>query len=410
MSCISLVRIGLIVGTISGLPVLAATSQDSGQVTRDELQDLLREKNEAVAALDVLESAEAVAASDVDTLERELISAAMESRRREEQATDAERELVSLQAQLGQARRDLVDGEVALEGLLASLAINGRSRPPAWVSHGDDANRAIRAAILMGRTVPIVQSRADGLRESIGHMRTLENEVTREIARLDAAEASLALKRAEIAQMTAAKRAAFEDVRSDASALRTRVEILGREAQTIESLLAALEANAPTAPRMKPRLRLAAATPNPSIRSDAPPAGLGAAANRGARFASSSVRSPVIGQLIRGWGDTMPGGTKSEGLTFTTRGAAQVIAPDGGRIEYAGPFRTYGQLLIISTADGYHILLSGMAEAFVGVGQTVNQGEPVARMTDRALPEPELYMEIRQGGEPIDPEIWMRRG
>ncbi|MEL7546703.1 MAG: peptidoglycan DD-metalloendopeptidase family protein [Pseudomonadota bacterium] len=410
MSCFSVYRIVLIFGVSLWTLLSSAVAQGDGQVTRDELQDLLREKAEAVAALDVLTSAEAVAANDVDALERSLISAAMESRRREEQAIDAERELVALRTQLGEARRDLVVGEVALEGLLASLAINGRSRPPAWVSHGDDANQAIRAAILMGRTVPMVQDRASGLRVRIEDMRQLQDNVTHELARLDAAEASLALKREEIARMTAAKRAAFEDVRSDAAALKSRVDLLGREAQTIESLLASLEANAPVAPRMKPKLRLAAATPNPTIRSDAPPAGLGAIANRRSQFASGTVRAPVVGRMIRGWGDKMPGGTKSEGLTFTTRGAAQVIAPQGGRVEYSGPFRTYGQLLIISTADGYHILLSGMAEAFVGVGQTVNQGEPVARMTDRALPEPELYMEIRQGGEPIDPEDWMTRG
>lgn len=403
-----LIRFGMLALATIGMGVPVVSADQAGAVTRDELDDLLKQKADATAALEVLTSAEAVAVNDIDALERALISAAMDSRRREEQAITAERELLSLKAQLGEARRDLVEGEVAVEGLLASLAINGRSRPPAWVSHGDDANKAIRAAILMGRTVPAVQNRAGELRGRISAMRSLEQSVIHELARLDAAEASLELKRAEITRMTAAKRAAFEDVRSDADALRARVALLGREAQTIETLLAALETNAPAAPRMKPRLRLAAATPNRSSRTDAPRPGYGATAR--SRIPSGSARVPVVGTLIRGWGDTMPGGTKSEGMTLTTRGAAQVIAPEGGRIEYSGPFRTYGQLLIISTADGYHILLSGMAEAFVGVGQTVRQGEPVARMIDRALPEPELYMEIRRGGEPIDPDNWLRRG
>ena len=105
----------------------------------------------------------------------------------------------------------------------------------------------------------------------------------------------------------------------------------------------------------------------------------------------------------------MPGGTVSEGLTYVTRSQAQIVAPVSGKVEFSGPFRTYGQLLIISTSDGYHVLLSGMARAYVDVGQSVVQGEPVARMTQRVEPAPELYMEVRRSGKPVDPATLMER-
>ena len=63
-------RIVLIFGVSLWTLLSSAVAQGDGQVTRDELQDLLREKAEAVAALDVLTSAEAVAAKDVDAIAR----------------------------------------------------------------------------------------------------------------------------------------------------------------------------------------------------------------------------------------------------------------------------------------------------------------------------------------------------
>ncbi|MBR9834604.1 MAG: peptidoglycan DD-metalloendopeptidase family protein, partial [Alphaproteobacteria bacterium] len=174
-------------------------------------------------------------------------------------------------------------------------------------------------------------------------------------------------------------------------------------------LLAALEADAPGAPGMKPRLQYASLSPNAGgVRSDAP-SGRAARPDRSVSATMlGGLDRPATGRLVRGWGEKMPGGSTSEGLAIATRAQAQVSAPVDGRIEFAGPFRTYGQLLIISTSDGYHVLLSGMAESYVGVGQSVKRGEPVARMTNRVNPEPELYMEVRQDGKPMDPARWMK--
>ena len=122
------------------------------------------------------------------------------------------------------------------------------------------------------------------------------------------------------------------------------------------------------------------------------------------------LAAPAAGRMVRAWGDRMPGGSTSEGIAYLTRGGAQVAAPVDGVVEFSGPFRSYGQLLILSTSDGYHVLLSGMSSSYVSVGQSVRQGEPVAKMADRANGEPELYMEVRKAGKPMNPANWMQRG
>ena len=85
---------------------------------------------------------------------------------------------------------------------------------------------------------------------------------------------------------------------------------------------------------------------------------------------------------------------------------------------YAGPFRSYGQLVIINAGEGYHILLAGMRRIDVSLGQFVLAGEPIANMgvstqtTSRRSKSarPVLYIEFRKDGQPIDPNPWWAEG
>src|SRR6056297_178776 len=244
----------LVCAAIVGLS--AYPVQGQGDVSRAELEALEAERAETLQKLAALENAGSLVANDLENLERDLISAAMESQRREEQAMSAELKLVSLRSRLGAARTNLVEGEDALEDLMASLALSGRHRPPALLTQPEDANDAIRAAILMGEVAPQVKTKTVSITEEITQLRRIERQVLREQKVLAAADAALALKQVEITQLTAAKRSAFEDVNADAENLRQRAESLGEKANTIRELITALEAIAPGAPRLKPRLTL----------------------------------------------------------------------------------------------------------------------------------------------------------
>ena len=65
---------------------------------------------------------------------------------------------------------------------------------------------------------------------------------------------------------------------------------------------------------------------------------------------------------------------------MAARPGAQITAPCDGWVVYAGPFRNYGQLLILNAGSGYHVLLAGMDRISVDLGQFVVTGEPVAVM------------------------------
>jgi septal ring factor EnvC (AmiA/AmiB activator) len=125
---------------------------------------------------------------------------------------------------------------------------------------------------------------------------------------------------------------------------------------------------------------------------------------------------PVNGTEIKAFGDDDGLGGKSQGISMTTREGAQVSSPADGWVVYSGPFRSYGQLLIINAGDGYHVLLAGMERIDVQLGQFVLAGEPVAAMASPKLAsagavnigvtQPVLYIEFRKDGASIDPAPW----
>ncbi|MEC7291667.1 MAG: hypothetical protein VXW22_16425, partial [Pseudomonadota bacterium] len=178
---------------VAVIGIAGAPAVGQGDVSRAELDALEAEREQTLQQLAALEQAGSAVAGDLEGLERDLISAAMESQRREEQATSAEFKLVSLRTRLGSARTELVNGESALEDLMASLALSGRHRPPALLTQPQDANQAIRAAILMGEVAPQVRARTTALGDEITSLRKLERQVLREQKSLAAAEAALLL-------------------------------------------------------------------------------------------------------------------------------------------------------------------------------------------------------------------------
>lgn len=399
-----------------GVLALCLTAAAPDTFSREELEALEAERKAAVEKLEALQAAGENTETDIRKIEENLISAAMESQRREEEAALTELSLVNLAVRRDAAQEELLRDREALQDLLGALATSNRRQPPALVVSPGKSNTAIRRAILMSDTMPRLKSRADALSGEINELNMLERRIRGERMRLEAAEATLSLKKLEIERLAAAKRATYEDLSGDIAMLQNRAAELGEQAGSLRELLEGLEANAPSVPSGKPALRprLASATPltkapqsgasSPRI-SRRPATGkpLGAAALGG-------LRQPVAGQLVHGFGDKLPTGGKSEWLTFSTRSEAQVTAPVNGTVEYARPFRSYRAMLILRTSDEYHVILTGMSKIYVTEGQEVSVGEPVGRMPDRAQPAPELSMELRNGDEVLNPAKWMPGG
>jgi septal ring factor EnvC (AmiA/AmiB activator) len=128
--------------------------------------------------------------------------------------------------------------------------------------------------------------------------------------------------------------------------------------------------------------------------------------------AKGTLQLPTQGKRTLSFGQKTSYGTQSKGIGIQTRYGGTVVAPCDGLIVYAGEFRAYGQLLIISPGGGYHVLLAGLSQIDVQVGQSVLMGEPVGVMSSAAKSQagqddgPVLTVEFRKDQRPIDPDPW----
>ncbi|WP_029351910.1 peptidoglycan DD-metalloendopeptidase family protein [Bosea sp. 117] len=308
--------------------------------------------------------------------------------------------------------------------VLGALARLGRQPPPALLVRPDDALESVRSAMLLGAVLPElkeeteiligeltsldrVRKEASAQRDALAELKTSIGEDRRRIAALidqrqrnqEAGEAALTQERQRAETLAAQSR----NVRELMDRMETEIAAAKRAAEAAQRAAEAAQA-AENKPAQGPRERLAALKDpgrlSPSV-----------------AFvdAKGLLPPPVGGAVLKQFGMPDGYGGAEKGTSFGTRSEAQVSAPADGWVVYAGPFRSYGQLLIINAGGGYHILLAGMDKITVELGQFVLSGEPVAVMgqgpqlvssVGLGTAQPILYVEFRKDGNSIDPTPW----
>jgi septal ring factor EnvC (AmiA/AmiB activator) len=205
---------------------------------------------------------------------------------------------------------------------------------------------------------------------------------------LESARAERKTAEGEVADWS--KRAAAEAARADG--LRAAIARIESERAAAEARLAA-EARATTDARTKAELRTrqeAAARPN--------------------HGPMSHLVAPVAGTLKYAFGDTVDGASAT-GIAYQVPPSARVVAPCSGRVVFAGPFRSFGLLMILDCGSGWHVVLSGFDRLDAQLGQTVQQAEPIGAMPSwnplALIRRPTLQMELRQDGQPKNPQQFL---
>ncbi len=138
--------------------------------------------------------------------------------------------------------------------------------------------------------------------------------------------------------------------------------------------------------------------------------------------AQGSLPLPVLGSVLLRAGEADTIGRRRPGLTLATRPQALVTAPWPGTIRYLGPLLDYGNVIILEPGNGYLLVLAGMGTLYGSVGEVVAAGAALGLMGRAGASGAEflaaplevsgiretetLYMEIRQGTEPVDPAPW----
>ncbi len=343
--------------------------------------------------------------AEVGKLRDEQIQAARAAQEHEALLSRLEQRLDELRAEAESRSASLHRRELQMHGTIAALQRLARNPPETLLIATAEPIDAVRGAMLLKAAIPAIQLRARSLRQEIDGLERVRAEIGGEMERFTQANAGLARERKRLETLLAAKSAMQSKTVAQYGQAAKQVAALTEKAATLRELFERLEEAAPPPPPVRPSMAppgrpdpAPAPAHPPALRTEPPPQGVRSFPADGA------VTMPVQGRLMERYGQATAFGGTSKGLSFATREAAQVVAPYDGRIMFAGPFRGYGQILIIEHRGGYHTLLAGLQRVDGQVGQWVLAGEPVGVMGSEGTPT--LYVELRRSGQPINPLPW----
>jgi septal ring factor EnvC (AmiA/AmiB activator) len=402
----------------AALPVTTVeAAPDAIKQREQELEATRAQQKNAAESEQKLKADIAAIGQDRSKLTAQLIDIAAQVRSVETKISDAEARLRPLDARELQIRSSLDSRRSEIVEVLAALQRVGRRSPPALLVRPDDALQSLRAAMLLGSVVPALRARAEKLAADLGELVALRKTIATERDQLAADRDNFRTDQTRLAALIDERQRQQSSIEKDMEAEGARALALSRQVDSLQGLIAKMEQDLNSAARAATTASLqgAPATLNgkPNLEALKDPARLSPAI----AFASAKglFALPVNGAKIREFGGSDGAGGLEKGISLATRAGAQVTTPCDGWVVYAGPFRSYGQLLILNAGGGYHVLIAGMERISVNIGQFVLTGEPVATMGSASqvasllatnASQPVLYVEFRKEGTPIDPGPW----
>jgi septal ring factor EnvC (AmiA/AmiB activator) len=327
------------------------------------LAEAEREAREAAAEQQRLEQAAAEARGEAGRASAEAEAAAQAMIAADARIAASEARLAQLQQRRAALERRLAEARRPATALLAGLAEVGRR--PQWLALAGaaGAEEQVRLAILVRQLRPEIERRTASLRGELEvlarlaeQQRSQQEELGRQ--RLAAAEARTrfaALERTALAAAEARGRAAVD--------AGDRVIVQGEQLATLGS----------EAERRRAAARLAAELGELPASQPRPVAAEGKTAAM-----PFGWQVPASGAITTGFGEVLPNGVRTRGLTIAAARGTKVRAPAAGQVVFAGPFRRRAGVVILDHGDGWKTLLSEVRSS-VRVGERVGPGARVGR-------------------------------
>jgi septal ring factor EnvC (AmiA/AmiB activator) len=429
---------------------LAQTTAPSEEAQRVESE--LKAEQERSRAL---ESKARKLSQELEALRVQLVTVAKDTQSREALISNLELQIDELKAETDRRRSVLAERHRQLTGTLSALTGLSEDAPRAFFLYPGDPLEAVRGSILLRAAIPVIGQRAAVLRDDLAALTAVQKDMNEKLVRLNQEDQSLAQDRATIESLLEKKRDLYEQTSQESRQASERLRKLTEKSASLKELMAALESErqareaqeaaelkaqqeAQRKAQQEAQAQASLSLPTPS----APPPEPAAKDGEAAQLASLAqlptrkpdgirpfpndgvVTAPAVGFLVVQYGQETTFGQTSKGIVVATRPGASVLSPFDGKIVFAGPFRDLGQVLIIEHDGGYHTVLAGFQRIDVASGNWVLAGEPIGIMPQEQNTvaesavgtktsggnRPQLYMELRRGGQPVNPLRWITAG
>ena len=320
---------------------------------------------------------------EVKSVQKEMVSLAKTVQKHENQLSLLEQKKKELELEQSGLEERLSFSALQMSKIMQAMQTLALRPSEILLVQADTPVQMLRSKQLMQYAFPIIGGMQKKTQEDLSRLSQVKHELQEKIVSIKTTTAELSDKNAQMEKMAQQKKVLQAQYNSSYEQSKAKTDKLAKEAKSLKELLANIQ---------KEQQKKVAKKPS---------AGFGSGVFAKAR---GSLRLPAQGKITQNFGDTT-GASQShaKGMVLTTRQGAQVVAPFDGVVLFAGPFQNYGQLIIIDHGDNYLTVLAGMDTITTVVGSQLLSGEPVGRMGSNYT---NLYVEVRQNGQAIDPRPW----
>ncbi len=353
------------------VPVNAAIPPELAKLQED--LNLKRQKDaELKKQLDTTET-------ELSDLRAKLVSAAREQENSEDILLNYHKKLETLQRAETQQQADLDKQRKHMEEVLVALLRMARTPAELMIIRPEKPVDNIRSAILLREALPQYALEAQRLSSQLDRLQITRADILDKQAALKDAQKTFASKQDELNKLLNQRQAWLKATESQRGDLQAQIAELTKEAQNVQDLVQKVTSSGiiPVPQKLK-------------------------------KSGHVAFTAPAKGKILYAFGDADDVGSSSRGLTMRVRGGEMIVAPADGQVVFAGPFKGYGNILIIRHGDDYHSFLAGFGRLDSAVGQVVNAGEPLGRSSMEQGNNTQVYFELRYKGAPINPAQYVK--
>lgn len=362
------------------------------------------------------------AEKELENLQERLVKIAKKLRREEEKLARYEEKQAILKQEYDALNEVLTARRAELGEVVQAMVRLSMTPEQAVVAMPGDFHDTLRTAKGLELASTKIKEEADELKKQLEQLEWLQQKISANQEKLQASFDRHAEERKELESELEKRQQLMASLHKESKEEKSKLADLTKRSRNLKELLSSLERHreefiardqalfvrpvdkpaAPARPAAETEVASLAVNDAPivSVQRESTPR------QPAMPFAKMRGRLPLpaAGTVISRFGQK-DGSEVERGLRIRTRSHAEVTTPSGGEVVYTGPFMDYGNMVIVRHDGGYHTLLAGMAEVSCSPGQRLLAGEPVGTMGGEA--QPELYMELRQNGKPINPGSWL---
>jgi len=297
-----------------------------------------------------------------------------------QQVLASERRLDELSREQAETERQIAAQRAALSNEVRLAYMNGSEEQLKLLLNQRDPNELGRMLAYYAYFGRARAARIAEISERLEHLRVLTEDIAAERDRLRKIEAQSQAQLQQLAQARARRAKTLATIQSSLKTNADRLSAMQRQAATLEKLLDEIRNAARDFP-------ILSSQPFAKVQGKLP--------------------WPVKGKIVARFGQPRSGGPlKWQGVVIGAEPGSQVRAPFHGRVVYADWLSGLGLLVVLDHGDGYLSLYGHNEQLYRKVGDIVAPGDALGSLGDG---KPELYVEIRKGKQPLDPQRWLKK-